>query len=113
MAVTERALPGLTGGEWDSPHQDSVPIEYRHFLRHGLGQKPEDRYEEAVDVIAELDRVRAGDFKVECPITFMKHNNTVMGRFMDRRPQASMMLATTTLLLFLGGVAGWVAFAMS
>ena len=113
LAVTEREIPGLADAAWDQPHQDSVPTEYRHFLRHGLAQNPDDRYGEAVDVIAELDRIRAGDFKVECPITFMKHNNTVMERFMDRRPNASMALAASTVVLFLGGVAGWIAFALS
>src|SRR5690606_30206897 len=89
--------------------QDAIPVELRHFLKHGLQHDKHARYPAADEVIWELERVRSGDCAVECPVTFMKHNNHKLQRFMDRHPSSAMFVATAALVGFLGGVAGWVA----
>lgn len=108
LAAEERSLVSVIDPNFDNPHQAAVPIELRYFLRHGLAHDKNDRFEDALEVIQQLERVRSGDFEVSCPVTFMKSNNTKMGRFMDRHPGGSMLFAFTSALMFLGGVAGWV-----
>ena len=113
VAVQDSKPPSVTSANYDHPHQAAVPIEYRHFLRRGLQQDPDERYSSAIEVIYSLDQVRSGDFAVACPITLMKVGNTMMERFMDRNPLGSLVFAGTTALMFLGGVAGWAMWAMS
>ena len=112
VAVQERPPVTPLDADFEHPHQTAIPVEHRHFLRRGLQKDPDDRFESADEVIYELELLRAGDFAVACPITFMKANNTKMERFMDRYPLGSMVLATTTALAFLGGIAGWVMWAV-
>jgi serine/threonine protein kinase len=113
VAVTQRELPSVTEGAYDHPHQLSVPVELRHFLRSALARNKDDRFATAEELIATFEGVRSGDFAVSCPITFMKANNTKMERFMDRHPFVSMMMMTAGVLGFLGGLAGWAMWAMS
>ena len=112
VAAQERQPPTPVDPNYDNPNQAAVPVEYRHFLRDGLAKDPDHRYLSAEEVIFMLEQVRAGDFAVACPITFMKANNTKMERFMDRNPLGSMVLAATTAIAFLGGLAGWVMWAV-
>jgi serine/threonine protein kinase len=113
VAVTQRELPSVTEGAYDHPHQLSVPVELRHFLRSALARNKDDRFATAEELIATFEGVRSGDFAVSCPITFMKANNTKMERFMDRHPFVSMMMMTAGVLGFLGGLVGWAMWAMS
>ncbi|MFV8752647.1 serine/threonine-protein kinase [Nannocystaceae bacterium ST9] len=113
LAVQEREFPSMIDGIFDHPTQGSVPVELRHFLRHGLAKAKSERYGDADEVLYQLDRVRSGQCAVECPITFMKANNAKLMRLLDRRPGLMMQLATLSLLLFLGGLAGWLAWALS
>jgi hypothetical protein len=103
----------VTEGAYDHPHQLSVPVELRHFLRSALARNKDDRFATAEELIATFEGVRSGDFAVSCPITFMKANNTKMERFMDRHPFVSMMMMTAGVLGFLGGLVGWAMWAMS
>jgi serine/threonine protein kinase len=113
LAVGEREFPSMVGAAFENHEvQGSVPIELRHFLRHGLQKRKDDRYGDADEVLFQLERVRAGDCAVECPITYMKAKNAKMMRMMDRHPSATMQLAFLSVLLFLGGVGGWVAWAL-
>ncbi|MBL4689492.1 MAG: hypothetical protein JKY37_33195 [Nannocystaceae bacterium] len=68
---------------------------------------------DAGEALAALERVRAGDFAVECAVTLLQSNNTRMGRFMDQHPSGSLVLAAGTGAAVLLGLAGWVAFALS
>ena len=113
LAAHERKLPSIPDPAFVHPHQPPVPAELRHYLRHGLQHDREQRFADAEQALHELELVRSGDFAVQCPITFMKHNNTRMERFMDRHPIGSLWLAGSTVAVTLFGLAGWVAFAMS
>ncbi|PRP94862.1 serine/threonine-protein kinase [Enhygromyxa salina] len=112
LAAEERSLVAGLDPNFDNPHQAAVPIELRHFLRDGLAHAKDQRFAGALEAIETLEHVRGGDFAVCCPVTFMKANNTKMGRFMDRHPGGSMMFATMSALAFLGGLAGWVMWAI-
>jgi serine/threonine protein kinase len=112
VGVTQSEPPSVMEPAYDHPHQAAVPVELRHFLHHALERNKDDRFQTADEIIETFENVRSGDFAVACPITFMKSNNTKMGRFMDRHPLVSMGMMTTGLLGFLGGLAGWVMWAM-
>ncbi|MEM7154429.1 MAG: serine/threonine-protein kinase [Myxococcota bacterium] len=113
LAALHRTLPSIADDAFDHPHQPSVAVELRHYLRHGLRHDKAERFGDAEEALFQLEQVRAGDFAVQCPVTFMKRNNTRMGRFMDRHPVGSLWLAGSTAAMFLFGLAGWVAFAAS
>ncbi|NVB37602.1 serine/threonine protein kinase [Pseudenhygromyxa sp. WMMC2535] len=113
LAVQERPLPWPTDPAYYHPRQPAVPAELRHFIRRGLHQDPRERPECAAEVLYELDRVRAGECEVNCPITLMKRTNTRIEHVMDRSPRMVMGLAALTLLSTLGGLAGWIALALS
>ena len=110
LAVQERAPLVIVDPLFASnPHQDPVPAELRHFLRHGLARNRDERYPDAETVIWELERIRSGDCAVECPVTFMKHSGHKMERMLDRSPTVMMFAASVGLIGFLGGLAGWAA----
>lgn len=113
LRVQDRERPLWNAPEFDHPHQASIPMELRHFLWHGLAKAKDERFPDAGAVAAELERLRAGEFKVECLVTFMKHNNGRMGRFMDNYPVLSTTTALLTPLVFVAGAAGWVMWALS
>lgn len=108
VKVQEQGCPGLTDPVYHHPSQDAVPTEFRHFLKRGLRLEKDSRFESAADALAELHRVRAGDFRVECPVTMMKRGNSIMGRFMDARPTASILTGLSLVVLFVSSVIGLV-----
>ena len=112
LAAQERPLVSAVDPSFDNPHQDAVAIELRHFLRHGLAPDKDQRFADALVAIHTLEAVRAGDFAVHCPVTFMKSKNTKMGRLMDRHPGRTMLLGAMSVVAFLGGVGGWVMWAI-
>jgi serine/threonine-protein kinase len=115
LAVQEKRFPSMIDELWELPgvsQQGPLPAELRHFLRHGLGHDKSERYQSADEVLYTLDRIRSGDFKVECMVTYMKHKNRMLSRFMDRHPLGSMVLAAGSSLAFIGGLAGWLLWAL-
>ncbi len=112
LAAQEREFPAMIDGLFEHPSQPAVPVELRHFLRHGLQRRKDDRYGEADEVLYQLDRVRAGDCAVECPVTFIKANNAKLMRAVDRHPGITMQLAVASVVLFIGGLGGWLAWAL-
>ncbi|MCA9701631.1 MAG: hypothetical protein KC431_29190, partial [Myxococcales bacterium] len=107
LAIQDKQPPSAVDPLFDHPNQGSVPIELRHFLRRGLQPKREERPATAEDVIYDLEMLRSGECQADCPITFMKRMNGRLERFMDRRPGASMTLATLAGLAVVSGVVGW------
>jgi serine/threonine-protein kinase len=109
-AAAERCPPDVyDAGYWHPAQAEAVPVELRHFLKHGLAPEVGERFADAEELIYSLEALRAGDFAVQCPITFMKQGNTKMERFMDNHPGGSIALAVTTAIAILGGLAGWAA----
>jgi len=113
LAVQERTPPGVRDAVFDHPTQPALAVELRHFLRRGLAPQKDERFLDAAETLAELERVRAGDFAVQCAVTLLKSNNTRLGRFMDQYPSGSLALAAGTGATVLFGLAGWIAFALS
>jgi serine/threonine protein kinase len=114
VAVQDRQAPGpMDSAYLEHPHQTAVPVELRHFLHSALERNKDDRFLTAEEMLVTFEGVRSGDFAVSCPITFMKAGNTKMERFMDRHPMASMGMMTLSVVGFLGGMVGWVMWAMS
>ncbi len=70
----------------------AVPVELRHLVRHGLAPSPSDRYASASVVLAELARIRSGDFKVECPVSFSKKVSTSFFRFVEAHPKTGLAI---------------------
>jgi len=112
LAAQERVPPRASDPAYDRPGQVSVGAEWRHFLHHGLAQSKDERFTDAAACLAEFDQVRAGDFAVQCPVTFMKRSNTRLSRLMDRRPMLSIILGVGTATAAVLGIAGWVMLAL-
>lgn len=112
LAVGEREFPSMMSDVFTHEAQGSVPVELRHFLRHGLQKRKEDRYGDADEVLFQFDRVRSGEICVECPITFMKAKNAKALRLLDRYPAVMMPVVMLSALMFLGGLGGWLAWAL-
>jgi serine/threonine-protein kinase len=106
-AARDRQPPKLTDPAFSNPHQDSVPGELRHFLRRGLAPCKEERFTDASDVIQELERIRSGACKVQCPLTFIKANSTRYGRFMDGHPALGLLAATLAVSACATGLFAW------
>lgn len=96
LEVVAKAPPGL-----EFPDYVHVPVELRHFLRHGLATSPAERYPSATVVLGELARIRSGDFRVECPVTYSKHMTTRYLRFVDARPVLALSLVALVPLFLL------------
>lgn len=77
---------------WLHPTQDPVPAELRHFVRHGLQRDPARRFQTAEEALLVLERIRSGDFAVQCPITALKVVQGRLGRFADARPRTLVQL---------------------
>jgi len=109
LAVLDRAPPRSNDvGYGRHPYQRPVPVELRHFLWQGLQRERDARFPSAEAVLVELERVRGGEFAVNCPITLVKRFHAGLGRMMDRRPMAWLGLALLFVVLLVG-LAGWVA----
>lgn len=113
LAAAEQQAPSVLHPAYQRrADQEATAVELRHFLRRGLQHDKAARHDSAEAVIHELERVRAGAFDVCCVVTYMKHNTNLLERFMDRHPNSSVVVASTCVLAFLGGVAGWMTFLL-
>jgi serine/threonine-protein kinase len=72
------------------PHQTPVPAELGWFVERGLAKDPAQRFQSTSEMIAHLYRVLAGQFAIQCPVTFMKRVGGSGVRFADRHPLLSM-----------------------
>jgi serine/threonine-protein kinase len=82
-----------------NPHQSPVPAELGWYVEKGLAKDPRARYQSVTEMIDALHRLLAGDFAVQCPVTFMKKVGGNGVRLTDRYPIASMIGATALLAL--------------
>lgn len=82
-----------------SPHQEPVPAELSWFIEKGLAKDPAARFQSVAEMGEHLERVMAGAFPVQCPVTFLKKagGNTV--RAVDRHPVLMMAAAGVVLAL--------------
>ncbi len=85
--------------------QKGIGAEYAHFIRRGLQQDPNARWQSANEMVDELHAILAGRFKVRCPVTFMKRGSIALSHLVDRSPPAAMWLGIAFALVFLALVA--------
>ncbi len=102
--VASKVAPAPESAAYVPEGSPIVPAELRHFLRHGLDATPARRYPSAAAVLAELARIRSGDFKIECPVTFSKRASTVYFRFVERSPMLGLALLGSVLALALSSI---------
>lgn len=94
-----------------TPHPaqpDGVNIAYAHFLRRGLQRDPDKRWQSAGEMIDELDQIRAGRCRVQCPCSLTKRAAGEVGLFIDRHP----LRAFTGALLGALGLVGMTAYTV-
>jgi eukaryotic-like serine/threonine-protein kinase len=87
------------------PQQHAVPWELLHFIAKGLRKKPEDRYQSAAEMEAELELIAEGRIHVRCTITMTKRMAREFGRLVDRHPRIG--FATFVALVVLLGFGVW------
>jgi hypothetical protein len=93
--VVGKMAPSPADPVYSRAGSTAVPVELRHLLRHGLAPSPSDRYPSASAVLAELSRIRSGDFKVECVFTFLKKVGTRFFRFVEANPKTGLAILGT------------------
>jgi serine/threonine-protein kinase len=82
-----------------SKHQPSVPADLGHFIRHGVGKNPTERYRSVTEMLDRLQNIEEGHCPVECPATFMKRMGTETSHVIDHRPFVMLGVVATTLTL--------------
>ncbi len=90
--------PSIIESVWSHPAQAPVPAELRHFLRRVIRAKREERPSSIAEVIADLEAVRSGDFRVQCPATFMKRMQRRSAPVVDAHPLLVNVMALLVVL---------------
>ena len=101
--VAKKEPPAPFSPLWSDVYPTPVPAQYRHFLIHGLANKPNDRFDSARSSLDLLARVRSGDFAVQCPATLMRRAHTRSLRFIERYPVTFMATMGVAVLMMVGG----------
>lgn len=107
--VLEGEVPGTNSTCWIHPHQAATPVELRHFVRKGLHRDREQRFTNAEEAMASLERLRSGEIAVQCPVTALKAQQARLSKLADRQPHGLMValgfgLAGFVAVLFLAGL---------
>lgn len=106
-AITDakkRQAPQFLDPNYDSRYQPAVPAELRHFLRRGLQPLKADRFQNADDVLRDLERIRSGEPPIQCAGTLIKVANARLERLVDKHPLLAISLYATTACVFLIGI---------
>lgn len=74
-----------------------APWGYLHVVQRGLAVEPSERYLNADELAADIQRVRAGLGQVHCPATFQVSVANMMSRFANRRPMVAMLFPLVVL----------------
>ena len=107
-ALQAAEAPWVGDPFWDRHDQGRpVPSELRHFLVRALKNDRAERWQSVGEMLAELERIRAGEFRVQCPATFMKRIQHRSLSFIDRHPILANAGALLALLTFVGSVGGF------
>ncbi len=101
LLAIQETEPPTRADLFPNSRQEGIPPEYGHFVRKGLARAREDRWDSADVMIHELYAMLEGRVRVQCPATMNKRMAREMGRFVDRRPRTSILLAAIGTLLML------------
>lgn len=99
--------PGNVDSCWEPPGQEPVPAEVRHFLRKALSNDREGRWGSAAEMLTEVEAIRDGNFRVQCPVTFLKRVQHRNISFIERHPGMALLGVLGTVTLFLGSATGF------
>jgi serine/threonine protein kinase len=95
------------------PLQGPVPADLGWIAADGLNRDPTRRYRTVQELIDRIERRNAGDFPIQCPITFQKKVLSKASRFVDRHPIAASFLVLGGSLGVAGGLVALVGGALS
>ncbi len=93
-----------TQGNRTSKFQDYVPAELGWFVARGFAKSPENRYQSARDMIAELQRILQGRLRVQCTRTMVKRMLFEAINVVDRYPKTVIIVGTLMVSALLMGV---------
>jgi len=79
------------------------PVELFHFLNKAMSRDRDKRFQNAADMIHEINRMIEGRTRVQCHITFVKATVGRAGRFIDRMPMLSFALFAVLSVLVVRG----------
>ena len=86
------------------PDHPTPRAELLHLIVRGLAKDPAQRFQSALEMIGELQRIIDGRCRVSCPATTAKRLLREVGRFVDRYPLGSPFLFYGVLL--------WIVFSL-
>lgn len=84
--------PGVFTAVWANTvgGQQPVPVEYRHYVVHGLANAREHRFTSAREALSALEGIRSGTIAIQCPVTLMKAAEVGLHRWLARGPMVRM-----------------------
>jgi len=87
-----------------NPFQTDVPAELGWYIEKGLSKSPADRFQSVAEMSEQLERVMAGAFPVQCPVTFVKRVGNEGLRFVDRHKLLALIGTLLTIVVLGAGV---------
>jgi eukaryotic-like serine/threonine-protein kinase len=93
-------------------HQSRVPVEFAHFIRHGVAKNTHERFRSVTMMIDRLLAIRDGKVPVECTLTLVKRMGSESMHAVDRHPGRALMTVGISAVLILMGAGAllWTAF---
>jgi serine/threonine-protein kinase len=79
------------------PQHRAPPAEMLHFLAKALSKNPAARFQSAEDMIDELQGMRDGRIRVQCPVTLLRRTTAEFNRWLGRSPVLAMTAFYTIL----------------
>jgi serine/threonine-protein kinase len=95
------------------PHQPNVPAELSWFVEKGLERDRARRHASVAEMSAALHRVLAGDFPIQCYVTFIKRTSARLGQLADAHPRWVLGAGLGTVGLVIIGLVGGLVGAIS
>lgn len=100
LLLESREPPSAIDPSFTRGGQPPVPTELRHFLRRGLQPDRARRFADVPAVLEALQRLRAGEVPVECPVTLVKRISHALSQLLDARPWVALVVLAAPVLLF-------------
>ena len=92
MKITRDPVPELDLEAWNHPEQPGIPFTLRHFIRRGLRKDKELRFQNATEVIKEVEFIFSGHVRVECSATFLKRAEAEFNDYIALHPKKGMVI---------------------
>jgi serine/threonine-protein kinase len=86
------------------PAQGACPIEFRDPVMRSIRRRPEERYQDASEMIMDLQRALSGDLRSNCAGSLLKKGIFQLNVLLNRHPYGGATLLYTLLLFFVMGL---------